>query len=158
MSNRKNARLSAKSFIESLTTSPLPNSSKAYISGSRSDVQVPFRKIVLSDSLVGGTKEKPKFSANEPLYVYDTSGPYTDTNAHIDIFAGLATIRAKWINERQDTAAGAGRVRPTIGIYNAFEPVDTFAGIFVNHIPAFIVAQLVTVGIAHVTLTRLFGR
>ena len=103
MSNRKNARLIAKSFIESLTTSPLPNSSKAYISGSRSDVQVPFRKIVLSDSLVGGTKEKPKFSANEPLYVYDTSGPYTDTNAHIDIFAGLATIRAKWINERQDT-------------------------------------------------------
>ena len=103
MSNRKNARLSAKSFIESLTTSPLPNSSKAYVSGSRPDLQVPFRKIFLSDSLIGGTKENPKFRANEPLYVYDTSGPYTDVNAHIDIFSGIETIRSTWIEERQDT-------------------------------------------------------
>ena len=103
MSNRKNARLSAKSFIESLTTSPLPNSSKAYVSGSRPDLQVPFRKIFLSDSLIGGTKENPKFRANEPLYVYDTSGPYTDVNARIDIFSGIETIRSTWIEERQDT-------------------------------------------------------
>ena len=40
---------------------------------------------------------------NPPLYVYDTSGPYTDPCVTIDIRAGLTPIRAAWINERNDT-------------------------------------------------------
>jgi phosphomethylpyrimidine synthase len=40
---------------------------------------------------------------NPPLYVYDTSGPYTDPCVAIDIRAGLTPIRAAWINERNDT-------------------------------------------------------
>ena len=40
---------------------------------------------------------------NPPIYVYDTSGPYTDPAAHIDIRSGLAPVREKWITERNDT-------------------------------------------------------
>src|SRR5690606_1607234 len=40
---------------------------------------------------------------NPPVTVYDTSGPYTDPDAHIDIRQGLAALRAGWIEERGDT-------------------------------------------------------
>ena len=43
------------------------------------------------------------FEHNPPIYVYDTSGPYTDPDAQIDIRSGLKPIRANWINERGDT-------------------------------------------------------
>jgi len=78
MSNRKQARLEAKQFIESLTAQPYPNSQKVYVQGSRPDVLVPMREITLADSLVGGSKDNPIFEPNEPFRVYDTSGFYTD--------------------------------------------------------------------------------
>src|SRR4029079_4931174 len=40
---------------------------------------------------------------NPPLFVYDTSGPYTDREARIDIRAGLPPLREPWITERDDT-------------------------------------------------------
>ena len=45
---------------------------------------------------------------NPPVYVYDTSGPYTDPDARIDIRSGLPALRAGWIAERGDTEALAG--------------------------------------------------
>jgi phosphomethylpyrimidine synthase len=45
---------------------------------------------------------------NPPVYVYDTSGPYTDPQARIDIRAGLAALRARWIDARADTELLAG--------------------------------------------------
>ncbi|WP_318458149.1 phosphomethylpyrimidine synthase ThiC [Photobacterium leiognathi] len=103
MSNRKQARLEAKQFIESLTVQPYPNSQKVYVQGSRSDLRVPMREITLADSLVGGSKESPIFEPNEPVRVYDTSGFYTDPDKTIDIYSGLPTVREQWIFDRDDT-------------------------------------------------------
>lgn len=103
MSNRKQARLKAKQFIDTLSVQPYPNSQKVYIQGSRPDVQVPMREITLADSLIGGTKESPIFEPNEPVRVYDTSGVYTDPNHTIDLYNGLPKLREAWIEERADT-------------------------------------------------------
>ena len=103
MSNRKQARLEAKQFIDSLTTQPYPRSHKVYVQGSRPDLLVPMREITLSDSLVGGTKDNPVYEPNESIRVYDTSGYYTDPAQKVDIYAGLPKVREDWIIERGDT-------------------------------------------------------
>ncbi len=103
MSIRKQARLEAKQFIDSLTAQPYPNSQKVYVEGSRPDIQVPMREIALADSLVGGTKDQPILEPNEAIRVYDTSGFYTDPEQDIDIYAGLPKVRETWITERNDT-------------------------------------------------------
>ncbi|MBJ2148160.1 phosphomethylpyrimidine synthase ThiC [Vibrio sp. IB15] len=103
MSSRKQARLEAKNFIDSLSVQPYPNSKKAYIQGSREDIQVPVREISLADSLVGGTKKEPVFEPNAPIHIYDTSGVYTDPTHEIDLYNGLPKLREQWIEERGDT-------------------------------------------------------
>ena len=75
-----------------------PASEKIYVEGSRPDIQVPMRKISLSDTPVHFGQE-----TNGPLYVYDTSGIYTDPNVEVDLQKGLAPIRSAWIEERNDT-------------------------------------------------------
>lgn len=75
---------------------PFPNSRKVYVQGER--VRVPMREISLSPTLTD-EGERP----NPPFYVYDTSGPYTDDTAQIDIQAGLPPLRAEWIAARKDT-------------------------------------------------------
>ncbi|NAW69137.1 phosphomethylpyrimidine synthase ThiC [Vibrio sp. V27_P1S3P104] len=103
MSIRKQARLEAKQFIETLSVQPYPNSKKVYVTGSRQDIRVPMREISLADSLIGGTKQAPIFSSNAPIPVYDTSGLYTDPDYVIDLQKGLPKLREAWIEERQDT-------------------------------------------------------
>ncbi|ANG64557.1 phosphomethylpyrimidine synthase ThiC [Marinobacterium aestuarii] len=77
---------------------PFPKSRKVYIEGSRPDIRVPMREISLDDTPTGLGGEK-----NGPLYVYDTSGPYTDPNTAIDVRKGLHPLRDAWIDERNDT-------------------------------------------------------
>ncbi len=84
--------------IDPATKQPFTNSRKVYIEGSRPDIQVPFREISLSDTPSAFGAEK-----NPPVMVYDTSGPYTDPKVKIDIRNGLPALRAKWIEERNDT-------------------------------------------------------
>ena len=103
MSNRKQARLEAKQFIESLTAQPYSNSRKVYVTGSRADISVPMREIALADSLISGPKQNPIFEPNQPIRVYDTSGFYTDPELSIDIYRGLPHVRQAWIIERNDT-------------------------------------------------------
>ncbi|AXN31939.1 phosphomethylpyrimidine synthase ThiC [Vibrio coralliilyticus] len=103
MSSRKQARLEAKQFIDSLSVQPYPNSHKVYVEGSRPDIRVPMREISLADSLIGGTKDSPVFEPNEPVRVYDTSGVYTDPIHTIDLYSGLPKLREEWIEERSDT-------------------------------------------------------
>ncbi|CAB9539747.1 Phosphomethylpyrimidine synthase ThiC (EC [Bathymodiolus brooksi thiotrophic gill symbiont] len=74
-----------------------PSSHKIYVEGSRSDIQVPMREITLTDT-IGELAEK-----NDPIYVYDTSGAYTDPKASIDLHKGLDNVRSNWIAERNDT-------------------------------------------------------
>ena len=90
--------LSETATVDEAAVKPLPNSRKIYVEGSRPDIQVPMREITLSDTPVMFGEEK-----NPPIYVYDTSGPYTDPDAKIDIRSGLEPIRSAWIDERDDT-------------------------------------------------------
>ena len=91
--------LSATAEVDQAAITPLPNSRKVYIKGSRPDIRVPMRRISQSDTEASFGGEK-----NPPIYVYDTSGPYSDPDAVIDIRSGLDTPRLPWIVERDDTA------------------------------------------------------
>ena len=79
-------------------TRPIPGSRKVHVAGSRPDLQVPMREIVLTrtPTLFGGED-------NAPVTVYDCSGPYTDPAADIDLARGLPALRARWIAERGDS-------------------------------------------------------
>jgi len=82
-----------------LSYEPLSGSKKVYVQGqTRPDIQVPFREIELSDT----TDYKGKVTPNQPVRLYDTSGPYTDPSVQVDITQGLPQLRLKWIEERGD--------------------------------------------------------
>jgi phosphomethylpyrimidine synthase len=89
--------------VDEAAIKPLPNSRKVYVEGSRRDIRVPMREVAQSDTPASFGAEK-----NPPIYVYDTSGPYTDPRASIDIRQGLAPLRAAWTEERGDTAQLSG--------------------------------------------------
>ncbi len=85
-------------MAHSITCSPFPNSKKIYVEGKIHPVSVAMREIQLSPTkLTNG-----KFEENAPVTVYDTSGPYTDENASIDIQKGLPRLREQWILDRED--------------------------------------------------------
>jgi phosphomethylpyrimidine synthase len=89
--------------VDEAAVKPLPNSRKVHLEGSRPDIRVPMREITQSDTPAGMGAEK-----NPSIFVYDTSGPYTDPAAKIDIRQGLPALRAIWIDERNDTGTLAG--------------------------------------------------
>ncbi|MCO4786463.1 MAG: phosphomethylpyrimidine synthase ThiC, partial [Marinomonas atlantica] len=101
--SRENARLDAKAFIESLQATPFPSSDRIYVQGSDASIQVPMRQINLSDTPIGSDPDNLTFEPNEPIYVYDTSGPYGDQAESIDVHAGLKALRRSWIDARHDT-------------------------------------------------------
>ena len=90
--------LNATAQVDEAAVKSLPNSRKVYVEGSRPDIRVPMREIVQSDTPAAMGAEK-----NPPIFVYDTSGPYTDPAVKIDIRSGLAPLREKWIEGRGDT-------------------------------------------------------
>ncbi|MCA3215192.1 MAG: phosphomethylpyrimidine synthase ThiC [Burkholderiales bacterium] len=90
--------IAATAAVDDAAIVPLPRSRKVYVTGSRPDLRVPMREIAQSDTPSAFGAE-----SNPPLSVYDTSGPYTDPQAKIDIRSGLAPLRAGWIDERGDT-------------------------------------------------------
>jgi phosphomethylpyrimidine synthase len=89
---------------------PLPNSKKIYVSDKlHPNIQVPFREI----SLAATKTMSGEIEANEPVRVYDTSGPWGDPEFHGDVTRGLPPLRAKWIRDRGDAEEIEGRiVRP----------------------------------------------
>ena len=91
---KKTAQLSAD------ITRPFPNSKKIYLNGSTPDIRVPMREVRQMDT---ATQNKDAPEANPPIYIYDTSGPYTDPEAEIDLLKGLAPLREDWIKDRNDT-------------------------------------------------------
>ncbi|MFQ2282785.1 phosphomethylpyrimidine synthase ThiC [Aeromonas dhakensis] len=107
-SSRREQRSSAQTFIDNLKGMAHPNSRRIFIEGSRPDIRVPLREIQLADTFVGGTKEAPQFEPNEPVPVYDTSGPYGEEAAPIDVRRGLPRLREEWVLERADTEALEG--------------------------------------------------
>ena len=95
--------LNTAAHVDEAAVKSLPNSRKVYIEGSRPDIRVPMREISQSDTPAGMGHEK-----NPPIFVYDTSGPYTDPTVKIDIRSGLAPLRQQWIEERNDTELMSG--------------------------------------------------
>src|ERR1700730_395917 len=88
----------------------LPNSRRVYITGNEhADVRVPFREISRAP-----TKDfDGRLETNEPIRVYDTSGPWGDPDINVDVARGLPALRGKWIRDRGDVEEYAGRaVRP----------------------------------------------
>ncbi|WP_133011175.1 phosphomethylpyrimidine synthase ThiC [Marinomonas flavescens] len=100
---RDQARLDAKTFIESLQARPFPASERIYLTGSEESIRVPMRKINLTDTPIGSDPDNLTFEPNEAIYVYDCSGSYADPEANIDVHQGLAAMRAPWIERRQDS-------------------------------------------------------
>ncbi|HQL48185.1 MAG: Phosphomethylpyrimidine synthase [Acidobacteria bacterium ADurb.Bin340] len=77
---------------------PFPASRKIHVQGSRPDLQVPLREVTLNPTrALDGN-----LTSNEPVRLYDTTGPYTDPAATIDLTKGLAPLRLGWIQERGD--------------------------------------------------------
>ena len=99
-----------------------PNSTRVYVPGSRPDLLVPMREVKLADtSRPDGSK-----SANEPVRIYDTSGPWGDPAFHGDVEQGLPAIRAAWIRERGDVEAVAGReLKPEDDGYLSWKHAET---------------------------------
>jgi len=90
--------LNTTAQVDEAAVKPFANSRKVYVQGSRPDIRVPMREITLSDTPAAMGAE-----TNPPVYVYDTSGPYTDPAVKIDIRQGLPAIRNQWILDRNDT-------------------------------------------------------
>jgi len=94
-----------------VTTGPVTGSRKIYSSpASHPDILVPFREVVLDPS-----------AKEAPVRLYDCSGPYTESNASIDLAAGLPPVRAPWLAKRGFAPAMARAVKPED---NGFVPVD----------------------------------
>ena len=92
--------LSESAAVDDAAVQPFPRARKIYVSGTRPDIRVPMREIEQHNTAVRGGVE-----ANPVITVYDTSGPYTDPTAHIDLRRGLPPLREPWVIERGDTEA-----------------------------------------------------
>ncbi len=89
--------------VDQKAVQPFPRSKKIYVEGSRSDIRVPMREIEQYPTAgMGGSQPNPAIT------VYDTSGPYTDPEAHIDLRKGLTPVRDGWIEERGDSESLGG--------------------------------------------------
>jgi phosphomethylpyrimidine synthase len=90
-------------MVPRVTTGPISASTKVYTSPEgHDDIRVPFREIGLSEG-----------AGERAFRVYDSSGPYTDCDAAIDVEKGLPRIRAAWVRERGGVEEYAGReVKP----------------------------------------------
>ena len=95
---KERAFVNSEAKVDESSVQPFPSSKKIFVEGSRPDIRVPMREISLADTPTEFGGEK-----NPPVRVYDTSGPYTDPSAPVDVRRGLASVRGLWIEERGDT-------------------------------------------------------
>ena len=96
-----------------ITTKPFPNSQKIYVPGNiHPQINVAMREISLSDTVDSMTQKK---TPNQPVTVYDTSGPYTDPSKTINVHEGIERIREQWVLDRGDV-----------------EELDSFSSVYCN--------------------------
>lgn len=78
-----------------------PSSQKVYLKGEKfPDLKVGMRKVTLTPTVKVGKDGQKKMTENVPVYIYDTSGPYGDTEADINLKKGLPRLRESWIKKR----------------------------------------------------------
>src|SRR5438445_8161696 len=98
--------IASEDSIEGESPAVLPNSRKVYVIGKQhADLRVPFREI----SLAPTKTMSGEIEVNEPVRVYDTSGPWGDADVDLDVTRGLPPLRAKWIRDRNDVEEIDGR-------------------------------------------------
>ena len=87
--------------INKIDVQSYPGSEKVYLKGRMHDIDVPMRKVNLTPTvkIVNGEK---MMRDNDPVFIYDTSGPYTDPKVDININQGLPRTREAWISKRDD--------------------------------------------------------
>jgi len=105
--------MSKKEIIPSeksrITRDPFPSSKKIYISGKHHpELKVAMREIELTDSKPMFTDGEFTKDSNDPVPVYDTSGPYTDPSIELDVKKGLPKLRNEWIKGREDVEEMSG--------------------------------------------------
>jgi len=83
---------------QSITQTPFPNSKKVYLPGTLFPIKIAMREISLHPT----QHSNGSLEVNPPVTVYDTSGPYTDETAAIDVRKGLPRLREQWILDRAD--------------------------------------------------------
>ncbi len=98
--------IASKNSFEPHSSDQLPNSKKVYVAGQiHPNVRVPMREIELAPTKAfNGSTE-----ANEPVRVYDTSGPWGDPNFSGSVTQGLPSLRRDWILQRGDVEEYEGR-------------------------------------------------
>ncbi|PYJ47493.1 MAG: hypothetical protein DME85_05265, partial [Verrucomicrobia bacterium] len=105
MNSEKSNGADSQNFVHSVEK-PLPNSLRVYAKGKLyPDIRVPFREI----SLAPTKSMNGEIEVNDPVRVYDTSGPWGDPDFHGDVTQGLPPLRAKWIRGRGDVEEYEGR-------------------------------------------------
>jgi phosphomethylpyrimidine synthase len=110
-----------KTSSEPRSSDRLPNSAKVYVSGqAHPDVRVPFREIRVSP-----TKSfNGKVEVNQPVRVYDCSGPWGDTEFTGDVGKGLPQLRRSWILARGEVQEVATSYKPISGRSDATIPAS----------------------------------
>ncbi len=84
-----------------ITEIQFPGSEKIYMSGRLfPDIKVGMRKVPLTPTVIIDDNGERHFKENNPVYIYDTSGPFSDPDIDIDLERGLPRIREKWVLER----------------------------------------------------------
>src|ERR671916_447575 len=83
----------------------LPNSRRVYAEGPGPTVRVPFREVTLQPTRL----PDGRLEVNEPVRVYDTSGPWGDPDCEPRVTDGLAALRRDWILARADVEEYEGR-------------------------------------------------
>ena len=98
--------IASANTIEPQSTDEFPNSKKVYVKGKlHPNIQVPFREITLAS-----TRDlNGRIEINEPIRVYDCSGPWSDPDGKCNINQGLHPLRHEWIRSRGDVEEYAGR-------------------------------------------------
>ena len=80
---------------------------KVYMQGKiYPDMKVGMTKVNLTPTVTKDADGKTHVEKNEPVYIYDTSGPYTDPNYQVDLKAGLPRMRQQWIEDRAQKGQG----------------------------------------------------
>lgn len=87
------------------SSQPLPNSKRIYVAGQQPGVKVPMREISLAPS----RRPDQTLEENDPIRVYDTSGPWGDPTFQGDVTSGLPALRKDWILARGDVEEYLGR-------------------------------------------------
>ena len=106
---------------EAHSSEVLPKSKKVHVEGKRhKDVHVPFREIELSPTV----SHTGRVEVNEPVRVYDTSGPWSDPSFHGDVQRGLPALRSEWIRGRGDVEETTSSYKPIAGRSDREIPVS----------------------------------